>query len=263
MSACFPECVRVIFDEYDTHVPYAADLAERLNIPLTVYAPIRPEMVDLAGELLHRTPSELDDEMIRSVKDEVQKHFREPERAGTEVSLAELPRRQENDAGILVSCETDGNHTWNVLSPAGERRIFRTNKGPVLIPLGDGMSSLSAAHSGIELARRIGTKVLLWHTTWKNPLEHDPNPRKHVCPAAEKIIREAESLGRAAGVLDEDCRVECAATVVESIIRVALRSGASLVVMAGGKRKKFGAYPDRVRSRNCPVPLLILAREPS
>ena len=263
MGTNFPELIRVVFNEYGTHVPYAADLAEQLNVPLVVHAPVQQEIVAAAEELSSRAPRELDSEMIYSVREAVRGSFQHHEKANVTVSLTGVPIGLRPEKNIFVSCDTETYRGHHILSPGGEGRVFRANKGPILVPLGDGDSSIVAAARGIALAQTLGTEVIFWHTTWKNVHEKSADPRKHVYPTAEAILSEAEQMGRAANVTREACRVECAETVVESIIRVALRSGTSLVVMPRGKRKKYGAYADRVRARNCPVPLLILAREKS
>lgn len=260
MSAHVPQSVRIVFDEYGWQLSYAADLSRALGVPLHVHAPVRPEVVECAAALAQRLPRELDFEMALSVREEAHRHFRDPLRARVLVSLADVPHRGVCGRSILVSCDTESRTDLDVLSPAGERKVFRANKGPILVPLGDGEGSLEATRVGIALAKALDTTLSFWHTTWKDPGEPDPDPRKHLAPKAAAIIREAERLAKEAGVTESACRIECAATVVESIIRVALYSGASLIVMSRGRRKRFGAYPERVRGRNCPVPLLTLAK---
>ena len=262
MPSTFPERVRVVFSEYSSRVSYAADLAERLQIPLALYAPRSLQCVREAGKLLGVTPGEIDNTMAIAIEDKVRGYFQHPEETTIVTSLSGPPFHFFPEQSIFVSESVERNSSLNILSPERELRLFRGQaKGPILIPLGDGNSSIVAATRGIALAKHLGVEIIFWHSTWHNDHEESSDPKRHVCASAQKVIECAERLGKLSGVLSETCRVECAPTIVEGIIHTALWSGASLIVMGRGKRKRFGAYADRVRARNCPVPLLMLAQE--
>lgn len=262
MTARFPDLIRVAFDEYGGHVPYAAELAEQLRVPLKVYLPIPRNHSPIAERLLTSSSNELLGEMSRRVEGAVRKYFARPENANILTAITPLRENSTSQNNILVSCDTLGHRGAHVLSPGGERKVFRTDRGPIFVPLGDGAGSLFATEHAVLLAQQLNTEVIFWHTTWRNEKEKSADPQKHVCPEAREVIALAEQCAWESGVRFRSCHIECADTVVEGIIRTALCSGASLIVMARGKRKKFGAYSDRVRDRNCPVPLLILAQPP-
>lgn len=262
MSTPFPQSIHVVFNEYGNHVPYAANLAEELRVPLIVHVSVPENIVASAGRLCSRGPETINREMSRAVEDAVRKYFASPDEACIVVLLSETTSITIPESDIFVSCDTDQHRTLHVLSPAGEKRVFRTNKGPILVPVGDGDSSIVAASRGLTLAKRLGTEIVFWHTTWRNEGEQSREARKHVSPAALAIITKVEQLAQEAGFAQSACRIECAPKVVEGITRVALQTGASLVVIPRGKRKRWGAYADRVRGRNCPIPMLILAKAP-
>lgn len=247
MSPDFPRNIYVEFDEYTAHVPYAAELAQLLGSALIVFT--ETERRDSAEEQMIR----------RRIRTAVQKNWENPERVPLFVHTESLPLDELSPRDLLVSSRTLQRNT-NILSPGVEHRVFRTTPGPIFVPLGDREREVVIATCAARLAKRMETSLVFWHTTWKNPAVSADDPNMHISWGAGRLLAEARKVAMNEGVKATTI-VECADTVVEGMIRAALICGASLIVMARGKHKVLGAYPDRVRARNCPIPLLILGQE--
>lgn len=240
-----PPAVCVRFDEHGVHVTYAADLAESLHVPLLVSTSI--------------PHGALAEEVVRRVRESVCSCFKKPHSALVSVVDAPLFQKGGVHLSIVVSCET-GHKELPVLSPAGEKRVFRGKERRIFAPLGNGRSAFTTAKYALCLAEKLEAQVLFWHTTWAKKGLTSADPKDHVCAEAAEVLSQIEKLA-ATHRVKWNIKIDKAPTVVEGIVRTALREHASLIVMARGKRTRFGAYPDTIRERNCPIPLLILGRE--
>lgn len=257
MISSTPERIRVVFSEYGPHVSYAANLAELLDIPLAIYAPVQSECITAWARAAGIAIDTLYLEMLSRISGAVRKHLKDETKTCLTTDIAE-PRKRRND--LVVSCDTASYRDELVLSPAGEKFVLRGERGPIFVPLGDGPSGVTALQYALSLARRLRTDIVLWHTTWRNERTRSEIPKDHVCPEASAIIEQAEQLARESGA-HFTTDITSVPKVVEGITRAALLANASLIVMAQGGHKEFGTYTDRVRARNCPIPLLIIPKE--
>lgn len=257
MGTSFPKSVRVMFDEFGPHLPYAANLAELLRVPVAVFAPLPDIALRSGGVLLGLADYQLRAEMHGRIGAHTRAYLTQGQRTEVHTHIEES---RFGNGYVFVSCDTDSYMHIPVLSPAGETKVFRGTKGPVFAPLGDGPSGVIGARHGVELAKRLGTDIVFWHTTWQNTAVASDDPRTHVTPNAEDVIAQAEALARDAEVT-HTTQCVCVDDVVQGIIGAAQRAGASLVVMARGGHKISGTYTDRVRARNCPIPMLTLPKE--
>ncbi len=257
MNTQFPRSVRVIFDEFGPHVPYAVNLAELLQVPIEVFGPLPDATLLAGGALQHRAPHQLRAVMHQRIGAHVRALLTGKSNIDVRTHIEDM---RLGDGYIVVSCATDTHQDVPVLSPAGERSVFRETKGPIFVPLGDGPSGLVGATQGIKVAAQLNTPIVFWHTTWRNARVTDDEPRLHITVSAEQVIANAEALASAAGIA-YSTQCVCADDVVQGIIRAAQHVGASLVVMARGGHKLFGTYTDRVRARNCPIPMLMIPEE--
>ncbi len=258
MASLFPKQIRVVFDEYSVHVPYAVNLAELLGIPVTVNAPVPKRHTDEAASLLGREAWHMRAAMHRRVEHAARKYLNTPDAIAVYTAIEAPTQTRDN---LYVSCDTLAHRGTPVLSPGGERVVFRGNKkGAIFVPVGDGPSGIVGTKYATVLAQRLNTNIILWHTTWRDEKVRSDDPADHVSKEAQCVLNETTMLVKESGV-PVTMTIECAPTVIEGIIGAALRSGASLIVMAQGTHKEFGAYTDRVRARNCPIPMLIIPKE--
>ncbi len=243
--------VIVRFHEGSNTVDYAKNLAELLQVPLIAYAPIDRELVDE-----HARGANVDSSRVRSIMHvRMQEHVGTSRTAGTVFTEIGIPRVTKND--IIVSCVREANFAGTLqLSPAGERGVFRTDERELFVPVGDGPSALYGACVATDLARRLNARICFWHTTWPREGVESTKPIDHALPyvrtTVEHMRAHAESLQVPAQVV-----VECAPRLVEGLVTTALSRGSGLIVMAEGTHKRFGTYTERVRERNCPIPLLV------
>ena len=256
MGPLFPKSIRVMFNEFGPHLPYAVNLAELLCVPAAVFAPLPDACLYSGSNLLG-----LADYQLRArMHGRIESHARAYLTAGNKTPIhTHIEDSRFGDDYLFVSCDTNAYAHIPVLSPAGELKVFRGTKGPVFVPLGDGPSGIIGAQYGVQLAKRLETSVVYWHTTWRNTAITESDPRAHVTPNAEAVIVRAEAIARGAGVTHATQCV-CVDDVVQGIIGAAQHAGASLVVMARGGHKISGTYTDRVRARNCPIPMLTLPK---
>lgn len=256
-KACFPERVMVMHNDYGEHMSYAADLAQILHIPLSVYAPTKESLLIALKESYEREPWQLRAVIHSRLFREARTLFATPAYRPIETHI-ESPVNDRSS--LIVSCDTWKHFGAPCLSPAGERKVFRgESKGPVFIPFGDGASSIISAKYGALIAKQLGTTVILWHTTWRNENAKSSDPHDHMTPEATTMQHEVESLLRIAGVpFQTEC--VCVPKLVEGLIKAALHMGAPLIVMAEGAQKEFGTYASHVRDRNCPIPLLVIPK---
>ena len=254
MSPDFPKRVTVLFREHASTVAYASDLAHKLRVPFCAFTPISADDTDkrasLSGTHAYRLRALMHQRM--------QNQLSTLQKDGTSERYTEIgnPFRYHSDIHVTCTPRSDYAHVPR-LSPAGETALFRTTKGALFIPLGDGPSGLTGARYGVAMAKRLKSNVIFWHTTWRNPDVDSQDPRAHICDTAEKIILQAEQIAREACV-ESKVHIECAPNLVEGLVTTALESGASLIVMADGGHKVFGSYTERVRERNCPIPMLVV-----
>lgn len=253
----FPGKIRVEFSEFGPHVPYAANLAELLGVPLSLCIPTPEHFIGEAALLLRANPLILRMLIRERATLAVHKFLSDPARIPVHTTTV-ISTPDMHD--IVVSCGTKDHAGTPILSPAGERAVFRTKRGGIFVPFGDGPSGLVGATYGAVLAKRLDANVILWHTTWRNGAVASDAPEDHLVASARGVMEQSQSILHEAGVrFTTYC--ECKPRLVEGLISSALTLGASLIVMAQGAHKEFGTYTDRVRARNCPIPMLIVPKE--
>lgn len=253
----FPGKVRVEFSEFGPHLPYAANLAELLRVPLAVCIPTPEHVIGEAALLLRTNPLVFRLLIRERAALAVQKFLSDPNRIPIHTTTV-TSAPDMND--IVVACDASDHADAPVLLPRGERAVFRTKRGGIFVPFGDGPSGIVGATYGAHLAKRLSTSVILWHTTWRNNAVASHVPEDHLIGSARAVMERSQSILREAGVpFTTHC--ECKPRLVEGLIGSALYLGASLIVMAQGAHKVFGTYTTRVRARNCPIPMIIIPKE--
>lgn len=254
-----------------TELEYAGDLARWFGVPLTVFFEhctsasryvnagllAGPESANGYSYHLRDWTSEgLDSEIAVRVKNAVRDHVApcvdiecEPVVDGISVP----------DSMIIVdNALAHKRRDISVLAPFGESQIRGTS--PILIPLGNGESSRWTVNGALAFAQRLGSEVILWHTTWRDPSVTDPDPKQHVSDGAAQVLKSAQE--RAAELdLKHRTIVENADGVVEGMIRCALREECSLIIMTRGLATGIGRYGDALLDRASPIPLLLLGRK--
>lgn len=257
MDNAFPSRVIVRYREHANTVRYARDLARLLSVPLLAHVPISMEETARHADRIGTTPGHLRIMMHTRMGADISKDTTSHDRhIGTEIGSV-----ISRSGDIEVSCDTSSPVTLPRISPAGEMHVFRGDeRGPIFIPLGDGPSGLIGAQYGLRLAKLLKVPALFWHTTWRNDAISEVEPIAHMCDEARAVLKSAELLAMNAEV-EASCTIECAPRLVEGLVLAALRMNATLIVMAEGAHKRFGTYTERVRARNCPVPLLIVPKE--
>lgn len=253
----FPAKIRVEFSEFGPHVPYAANLAELLGVPLSLCIPTPEHFIGQAALLQRSNPLILRLLIRERAALVAQKFLGSPLRIPVHTTtVTSAPDAHD----IVVSSCTKEHAVAPVLSPAGEHTVFRTKHGGIFVPFGDGPSGVIGATYGAVLAKRLSTNVILWHTTWRNSTVTSADPKDHLIESAKAVMEQSQQILHEAGVpFTTHC--ECKPRLVEGLIGSALYLGASLIVMAQGAHKEFGTYTDRVRARNCPIPVLIIPKE--
>lgn len=253
----FPGKVRVEFSEFGPHLPYAANLAELLDVPLSLCIPTPEHVIGEAALLLRANPLILRLLIRERATLAVHKFLSDPARIPIHTTtVTDIPSRSD----IVVSCDTGDHRETPVLSPAGERAVFRAKRGAIFVPFGDGPSGIIGATYGALLAKRLDANVILWHTTWRSGVVASDDPKDHLIASARSVMEKSQKILHDASV-PFTTRCEYKPRLVEGLISSALTLGASLIVMAEGAHKEFGTYTERVRARNCPIPMLIIPKE--
>ncbi len=253
MDTTFPQEIVVPYGDDGIDLPYAIDLSRALDVPLLIEVVAR--VVDIEELALELGATAKD--VFRVMSSRARRHA---ERLGAEMSRVHiLPRehasRISSPHAIRVECTTHGGPA--VLSPAGEKVVFRDGKTSILIPFGNGPSGLSAAKHGVEIAKRLGVGVVFYHTTWPKSNCNDSDPKKHMCPAATAVQDGVLAFARENGV-DGATDIRLDSEVVRGVVAAALRHRAPLIVTAQGGNTVLNGYPSLLSAGNCPVPLLVL-----
>jgi hypothetical protein len=147
----------------------------------------------------------------------------------------------------------------STLVPFDESAFDARGTGSIMIPFGTDESAMRAASMGIELAAKLGRKILFYHTTWPNKDVAAAEPHKHMCARA---VSTGERLAAAATVAGVEHRtvVETALDVVLGTLRCAVRENVSLIVMAREPKIIRGSYVDRTLAQSM-VPMLVVSAE--
>jgi cation diffusion facilitator family transporter len=148
----------------------------------------------------------------------------------------------------------------HVLTPYDETTLNARADGPIVIPFGDGDSGRDAASAALELAARLGKSVVFYHTTWRADIDSD-DPRDHLCPEAEAVLSYLEETAQQVGVQFKT-KLEMASDVAEGILHAAVDEGASLIVLARGRKTKAGSYVDQVVEQS-PFPTMVATANPA
>ncbi|MBC7998378.1 MAG: cation diffusion facilitator family transporter [Leptolyngbya sp.] len=177
-----------------------------------------------------------------------------------EVDLVEYQSLAKIDfpaGAIVVDHELPRGRTdIHALSPYDEETLAARGQGPLLIPFGDGESGRDAAVVALPLAQALGCAVVFYHTTWRS--ESDSTKAvDHLCEQAKLVLEDIESWADELGV-PFSTRVEMAPDVAEGILHAAVDEGASLIVLARGRRTKVGSYVNQVLEQS-PAPTLVAA----
>lgn len=145
--------------------------------------------------------------------------------------------------------------TAPILVPFDEPGLLCRGTGPFLLPFGDGRSAKRAACLALPLANMLGLSVVFYHTTWTEPGVLSQNPADHICPAADQVRQELETMASKAEVPYRTV-IETTDDTVEGIVQCAMRCQARLIVMARRLKPGIGCYVMRAIKQS-PVPLLI------
>lgn len=182
---------------------------------------------------------------------------------------------------VLVTTALPKRRDLTVLLPQGQRRFrslpaLSAQHSPVyrvLVPIGNGPSGLRAfeeALSVIEFPSRVSAWELhCYHTTWRRDGVDSDDPKDHMDQGALDNLAARESILRRRymdsevlfPVLKDHLEIQ-APSVVDGIIRTALKIKAAVIVMARGDDLLLGSYVDQMVDV-CPVPLLIVAQQES
>jgi hypothetical protein len=244
--------VGVVFRDFggSSELQYASELASLLKLPLSVYVehPVHDPFCISANA------AEVKQRVVSSVSG----------LAPVEVDYRPVTgdSRQYDfpDGQVVVGNEIAHiRRDVSVLAPFDEAKPFGRGPGPVLIPLGNGESGIWALTYGLQLVQQLGSEVIFWHTTWRNPSVADADPAKHMSEKASANLREADYLARALRVPYRTI-VETTDGVVEGLVRRALRERCALIVMTRGLATGMGRYGDTLLDRASPVPLLMIGR---
>ena len=140
--------------------------------------------------------------------------------------------------------------------PFSAHQIVPGSDRSLLIPFGNRDTALVAGHRAIPLAKMLGLRVVLYHTTYRRSDVSSDSPWHHMDSEAIAVQRQLVSWCESCGVSSE-FHHEFADEVVAGILRAAVLHNASLIAVARGEHVKNG-YTDRLCEQG--FPLLLVGR---